>query len=296
MTELEQLKKENLHLKIQLKATESSLVHYKDEVSRLNDIVSKFKRFIYGSKSERVVDLEPNQLVFNDPEINKETPSPPETEKITYTRNKGRKKKEGFPEGLDRELVDVELPEAERVCPHHGIPLKEIGFEEGEKLVVKPAQMIVRVERVKKYVSTCCESAPQKAKSNSILPGTIATPELLSFIVFSKYFQALTLRIFFIERKCCLSGNLNQLIAAIALARKDSIYHFAGGNSQIRIVRTDSKGGAQPHQSRISSHKHNSMFAREIGKQLEILPIIKWVWHHVDGIRSSLDPFKGVLK
>ena len=32
-----------------------------------------------------------------------------------------------------------------------------------------------------------------QARSNSILPGTIATPELLSFIIFSKYFQALPL-------------------------------------------------------------------------------------------------------
>jgi len=32
-----------------------------------------------------------------------------------------------------------------------------------------------------------------QAKSHSILPGTIATPELLSFIVYSKFFQALPL-------------------------------------------------------------------------------------------------------
>jgi hypothetical protein len=32
-----------------------------------------------------------------------------------------------------------------------------------------------------------------QAKSNSILPGTIATPELLSFIIFSKFFQSLPL-------------------------------------------------------------------------------------------------------
>lgn len=193
MTEVELLREENLQLKNQLKDVESSLLHYKDEVSRLHDIVSKFKRSLYGNKSERVEDLESDQLTFNELEVAKVLPAPPDTERITYTRKKGRQKRAGFPEDLVREVVDVELPESERVCPHHGTPLKEIGFDEREKLVVRPAEMLVRVERVKKYRAPCCESAPVKAKTNSILPGAIATPELLSFIVFSKFFQALTL-------------------------------------------------------------------------------------------------------
>lgn len=193
MTELESILKENQKLQSLLQKKDIELNHYKDEVSRLNDIVKKFKDHIYGKKSERVEDLDVDQLTFNELENCLNIEVRKDTEQITYTRSKGRQKRKDFPEDLVREVVEVELLENERICPHHSVPLKEIGFEEREKLITKPAQMIVRVERVKKYVATCCESAPVLAKTNSILPGTIATPELLSFIVFSKFFQGLTL-------------------------------------------------------------------------------------------------------
>ena len=56
-----------------------------------------------------------------------------------------------------------------------------------------PAQMSVVVYRKKKYACPCCASHVAQAKTHSILPGTIVTPELLSYIIFSKFFQALPL-------------------------------------------------------------------------------------------------------
>jgi transposase len=53
--------------------------------------------------------------------------------------------------------------------------------------------MSIVVEIKKKYACASCESYLAQAKANSILPGTIATPELLSFIIFSKFFQGLPL-------------------------------------------------------------------------------------------------------
>jgi transposase len=48
------------------------------------------------------------------------------------------------------------------------------------------------IEVKKKYACPCCENYLAQPKVDS-LPGTIATPELLSFIIFSKFFQALPL-------------------------------------------------------------------------------------------------------
>ena len=172
---------------------EAELIRYKDEISRLSDLVQKFKHYLHGKSSERVENLDVDQLIFNELENCLKVEVPQDKEQITYVRSKGRQKRKEFPENLEREIVEVELPEAQRFCPHHNVALKEIGFEEREKLVTRPAQMIIRVERVKKYARPCCESAPVTAKTNSILPGSIATPELLSFIVFSKFFQGLTL-------------------------------------------------------------------------------------------------------
>ena len=49
------------------------------------------------------------------------------------------------------------------------------------------------VEVRKKYACSHCESHVAQASSPSILPRTTATPELLSFLIFSKFFQGLPL-------------------------------------------------------------------------------------------------------
>jgi transposase len=164
----------------------------KSEIERLHGIIRLMKRDKYGPKSERVEDIPPEQLIFN--EIEKEAATPPtdETETITYKRKKGRKPRKPFPGHLPREERIIDLPESEKHCLHDGHQLREIGEERSEKLKTVPAQSSIVVEIKKKYVCPHCESHAQ-AKTPTLLPGTIATPELLSFIVYSKFFQALPL-------------------------------------------------------------------------------------------------------
>jgi transposase len=173
----EDLQKENTYLKA--------------EVDRLSGIIKLLKRAQFGKKSERVENIE-EQLLFNEIEKEAATPVPPETETITYTRKKGRQKRKPFPDNLERKQKILDLKDEEKICPHDGAALKEIGEEITEKLKTVPARMWVEVERKKKYACPTCEQCRQP-KTNSILPGTIATPELLSFIIFSKFFQGLPL-------------------------------------------------------------------------------------------------------
>lgn len=166
----------------------------KSEIERLNAIILLLKRGKYSSKSERFEDIPAEQLVFN--EIEKEARLPEvaeETETITYERKKGRGKKKPFPENLPREEKILDLPEEEKICPHDGHRLTEIGEERTEKLKTIPAQSSIVVEVKKKYACSFCDGHMAQARSNALLPGTIATPELLSFIVYSKFFQALPL-------------------------------------------------------------------------------------------------------
>jgi transposase len=163
----------------------------KDEVKRLHHIIQLLKRDKFGSKAERFEEIT-DQLVFN--EIELEAPkAPPEKETITYTRNKGRKRRKAIPEGVPREEKIIDIPEDEKTCPYDGTALKCVGEVRSEKLKTIPAQTSVVVEKRLKYACPCCEEHMNEAKANSILPGTIATPEILSFIVFSKFFQALPL-------------------------------------------------------------------------------------------------------
>jgi transposase len=166
----------------------------KTEIERLRGMILLLNRSKFGSTSERVTDLPTAQLVFNEIEKEAALLAPPdEMETITYDRKKGRGKKRPFPEHLPREERIIDLPESEKRCPHDGTALVEIGEEVSEKLKAVPAQFSVLVEIKKKYACPCCESHLAQAKGDSILPGTTATPELLSYLVFSKFFQALPL-------------------------------------------------------------------------------------------------------
>lgn len=163
----------------------------KDEVKRLQHIIQLLKKDKFGSKAERFEEIT-DQLVFNEIEL-EASKAPPERETITYTRKKGRKKKKAIPEGVPREEKIIDISEEEKICPHDGTPLKCVGEVRSEKLKTIPAQTSVVIERRLKYACPCCEGHMKEAKANSILPGTIATPEILSFIIFSKFFQALPL-------------------------------------------------------------------------------------------------------
>lgn len=175
-------------------ALQSQNEQLQNEVDRLRGMLVLLKRDKFGSKSERFVEIPPEQLIFNEIEQEAATLSlGDEAQTVTYDRKKGRAPKKPYPEDLPREEKIIDLPESEKVCPHDGARLKEIGEERTEKLKVIPAQMSLVIEIKKKYACLACEGHMVQAKSNSILPGTIATPELLSFIVFSKFFQALPL-------------------------------------------------------------------------------------------------------
>lgn len=192
--ELSSIHAENERLREALLNSQSQLKNYEQEVERLRELVRKFKRMCFGRKSERVEDVAVEQLVFNEIEVLTRTePEVEPKQTVSYTRGCGRQKKKPYAEELEREVVVHDLAEAEKVCSAHGEKLQEIGEEVSEKLVTYPARVVIREERTKKYIASCCESVPKQATVVSILPKTIATPELLSFLIFSKFFQALPL-------------------------------------------------------------------------------------------------------
>ena len=160
----------------------------------LKHIITLLKKDKFGSTSERI-ELAQDQLLFNELEVEATPDEPEQTELITgYTRKKkGRGVRKPFPKSLPREEVIIDLPEAEKVCPHDGHKLIPIGEEVTEKLKVVPAQVSVVVEKKLKYACPECSEHMAQAKSNSILPGTIATVELIAFFIFSKFFQGLPL-------------------------------------------------------------------------------------------------------
>ena len=95
---------------------------------------------------------------------------------------------------LPRHVVRHELPESERVCPHDGATLKEIGVEASEQLDIIPQQVrVIRHERVK-YACPCCDGALRLAsKPAQIIPKGLFSESALAWIVTSKYDDGLPL-------------------------------------------------------------------------------------------------------
>jgi transposase len=179
--------KENLRLK-------SEVGHLKSSIEHKEWVIRKLKYQIYGPQSEKVIVDEPEQFIFNELEGEALKAEPEQTELIAgYERKKGRGAKKPYPEDLEREEVEIDIPENEKQCPKDGALLKEIGYEITEKLKCYPARTVVLLEKKKKYACPCCHEHLVEAKANSILPKTIATPELLAFLIFSKFFQGLPL-------------------------------------------------------------------------------------------------------
>ena len=59
-----------------------------------------------------------------------------------------RSKRKPLPDHLPREVVIIDLPEAEKVCKIHGSTFKEIGEEVSERLDIVPAKMkVIRTDR-----------------------------------------------------------------------------------------------------------------------------------------------------
>ena len=131
----------------------------KSELERAQRIIQLLKRDKFGASSERFIEPNPDQLVFNEIEVESaRLPEPDEMERITYDRKKGRGTRKPFPENLPREERIIDLQDNEKFCPHDGTPLVEKGQQVCEKLKAKPAEYSVVVEIRKQYACPACES------------------------------------------------------------------------------------------------------------------------------------------
>jgi transposase len=120
-----------------------------------------------------------------------------EKEKDTVTVQSHKRTKRGrkpLDEKLPRKDVWIDIPEEEKQCAC-GHTLVKIGEEVSERLQIVPQQIFV--ERIHKSVYACheCEGSGDEDKPavrtaktpENIMPGSIATPGLLSFIFVQKY-------------------------------------------------------------------------------------------------------------
>jgi transposase len=123
---------------------------------------------------------------------NKEAAKEETVEVASHIRKKAGRKP--LSENLPREHVYLDIEEEEKQCGC-GAKLDCIGEEVSERLHVVPQQVWVEVIHKKKYACHECEGSGDEEKPAvrmaatplNIMPGSIASPDLLSFIFVQKY-------------------------------------------------------------------------------------------------------------
>ena len=168
----------------------------------LKEQLNKFKRQLFAASSE-VSGQHQKDMFFNEAEnlgsqaepAAEEPGQDGEDDKIDVPAHKRAKRgRKPLDPALPREVLRHELPQEQRVCPHDGARLSEIGVEVSEQLDIVPQQVrVIRHERVK-YACPCCDGSLRlAARPAQIIPKGLFTESALAWIATSKYLDGLPL-------------------------------------------------------------------------------------------------------
>jgi transposase len=164
----------------------------------LKEQLNRFKRQLFDAKSE-VSAAHQKDMFFNEAEIEgaQAEPAAEEAEGETIDVPAHKRLKRGrkpLDPNLPREVRRHELPEHERVCPHDGTALREIGVVVSEQLDIVPQQLhVIRHERVK-YACPCCDGGLRLAqKPPQVIPKGLLSEAALAWVITSKYLDGLPL-------------------------------------------------------------------------------------------------------
>lgn len=142
----------------------------------------------YAASSEKI---SPDQIrMFNEAEVEAELASTDDEtdETVIVAEHVGKKTgRKPLPDTLPRVEVIYELDEAQRVCPHDGAVLAEIGDVISEQLDIIPAKIQVIRHIRKQYACRCGRCIKTAALPPQPIPKSLASPGLLAHVVVSKY-------------------------------------------------------------------------------------------------------------
>jgi len=168
----------------------------------LKEQLDRFKRQLFDAKSEKAGELSAahqKDMFFNEAEIEGAQAQPAaaetEDEKVDVPAHQRAKRgRKPLDPALPRDVRRHELPEDERVCPHDGAALREIGVEVSEQLDIVPQQVrVIRHERVK-YACPCCDGGLRLApKPPQVIPKGLLSEAALAWVITSKYLDGLPL-------------------------------------------------------------------------------------------------------
>jgi len=176
-------------LKVRIGEQEAQLQARAERIRQLEEIIRTFQRKTFSGTSEQVSAAQLG--LFNEAE---EIEAAAALEVSIKPHTRQRRGRPALPPELPREEVIHDLAENDKVCPHDGTALEQIGEETSEQLDIIPASVkVIRHVRLK-YACPCCQQHVATAtKPAQPLGKSIAAPGLLAYIATAKYVDALPL-------------------------------------------------------------------------------------------------------
>lgn len=170
----------------------------KEEIARLTLIVEKFKKMLFGRKSERQVGNDPAQLQLDAllaeiEQLNGKVAANKEAAELVKRRAtmaaKPRRNLEGMiPDDLRRVEVVHDIPEEDKVDLVSGEPMKKIGEDRVEKLAWQPGECFVKVHVYPKYAALAnpAQGVARASAPDFAIPGGSYDETFLAMIVTEK--------------------------------------------------------------------------------------------------------------
>jgi transposase len=181
-----------------LEATAADYNRLQEEHAELAETLALFRRYIFGPRRERHVD-DPNQAhLFELHEITiaseAAAPAEPDADVPAERPKVARTPRRVSLDHLPQIRVEHDLAEDEKTCSCCGTPKQRIGEDISRELEFTPAQLEVKVHVLPKYACPRCRdgvaSPPVPPKP---IPGGIAGPGLIAFVLVSKFADHLPL-------------------------------------------------------------------------------------------------------
>lgn len=198
LCEYETLRSRHDELEAVLAKRDQQLKSYEAEQERLIEIIKLLRHRQFAPKSE-VLPSEDQLHLFDEIEvIAKGSPCEDESEQIEFidvsAHKKKKPKRKPLPKDLPREVVVVDIPDDQKICPNDGTPMKIVGGEVSERVDVIPMQMKVIQTKRLTYGCPCCESHMKTAAVPlQPIPKGMATAGTLAFIATTKFCDGVSL-------------------------------------------------------------------------------------------------------
>lgn len=165
----------------------------KQEMALLRQELERYRRYVYGRRSERLDDpgqghlFELEEIAEDAPDASANVPGaavprkPRESRKLDFSR-------------LPQVRIEHDVPEADKTCSCCGRPKTRIGEDERRELEFIPAKLELRIHVLPKYAcSQCHDGVKSPAGPERPLSGCIAGAGLISQLLISKFIDHLPL-------------------------------------------------------------------------------------------------------